>query len=112
MEVSSHALALSRVDGIEFDVAAFLNLGRDHLDFHRDLDDYFEAKATLFEPGRAAASVVWVDDPKGEVFYAAKAAGMPTTVAVLPSASSTSISSPRRTSVRARKAPGPDRSST
>ena len=65
VEVSSHALALSRVDGIEFDVAAFLNLGRDHLDFHRDLDDYFEAKAALFEPGRAAASVVWVDDPKG-----------------------------------------------
>ena len=65
LEVSSHALALSRVDGIEFDVAGFLNLGRDHLDFHRDLDEYFEAKARLFAPGRARASVVWIDDPKG-----------------------------------------------
>ncbi|WP_297107062.1 UDP-N-acetylmuramoyl-L-alanyl-D-glutamate--2,6-diaminopimelate ligase [Tessaracoccus sp.] len=65
LEVSSHALALSRVDGIAFDVAAFLNLGRDHLDFHRDLDDYFAAKARLFEPGRAAVSVFWTDDPRG-----------------------------------------------
>ncbi len=65
LEVSSHALALSRVDGISFDVAGFLNLGRDHLDFHRDLDDYFEAKARLFEPGRAATSVIWTDDPRG-----------------------------------------------
>ncbi|HJE52589.1 MAG TPA: UDP-N-acetylmuramoyl-L-alanyl-D-glutamate--2,6-diaminopimelate ligase [Tessaracoccus flavescens] len=65
VEVSSHAMALSRVDGIEFDVVGFLNLGRDHLDFHSDLEDYFEAKAKLFEPGRAAASVVWVDDPRG-----------------------------------------------
>ncbi|MFT3887271.1 MAG: UDP-N-acetylmuramoyl-L-alanyl-D-glutamate--2,6-diaminopimelate ligase [Arachnia sp.] len=65
LEVSSHALALARVDGIAFDVVGFLNLGRDHLDFHRDLDDYFAAKARLFEPGRAAVSVLWVDDPRG-----------------------------------------------
>ena len=65
LEVSSHAMALSRVDGIEFDVAGFLNLGRDHLDFHASLEDYFEAKAALFAPGRAKASVVWIDDPKG-----------------------------------------------
>ncbi|MHA6512237.1 UDP-N-acetylmuramoyl-L-alanyl-D-glutamate--2,6-diaminopimelate ligase [Tessaracoccus sp. Z1128] len=65
LEVSSHALALGRVDGMAFDVVGFLNLGRDHLDFHRDLDDYFEAKARLFAPGRAAASVVWIDDPRG-----------------------------------------------
>ncbi len=65
LEVSSHAMALSRVDGIEFDVAGFLNLGRDHLDFHPSLEDYFEAKAALFAPGRAKASVVWIDDPKG-----------------------------------------------
>ncbi|MGA4669702.1 UDP-N-acetylmuramoyl-L-alanyl-D-glutamate--2,6-diaminopimelate ligase [Propionibacteriaceae bacterium Y1923] len=48
MEVSSHALALSRVAGTRFAVAGFTMLGRDHLDFHRDLDDYFATKATLF----------------------------------------------------------------
>ena len=53
MEVSSHALVLGRVDGVVFDVATFLNLGRDHLDFHADLDDYFAAKAGLFTPERA-----------------------------------------------------------
>lgn len=65
LEVSSHALALQRVEGIGFDVVGFLNLGRDHLDFHTDLDDYFEAKARLFEPGRSRASVVWIDDARG-----------------------------------------------
>ena len=50
MEVSSHALALHRVDGTSFDVVAFSNLSQDHLDFHADLDDYFEAKARLFTP--------------------------------------------------------------
>ena len=48
MEVSSHALAQGRADGIAWDAAVFTNLGRDHLDFHRDEDDYFEAKARLF----------------------------------------------------------------
>ena len=65
LEVSSHALALHRADAIDFDVVGFLNLGRDHLDFHSDLEDYFEAKARLFEPGRSAVSVVWVDDERG-----------------------------------------------
>lgn len=65
LEVSSHALALRRVDGIVFDVAGFINLGRDHLDFHRDLDEYFEAKAELFAPGRCRVAVVNVDDPRG-----------------------------------------------
>ena len=46
MEVSSHALALGRADAILFDVAAFTNLGRDHLDFHGDEEAYFEAKAS------------------------------------------------------------------
>ena len=50
MEVSSHALALGRVDGIFYDVALFTNLSQDHLDFHPDLDDYFAAKARLFTP--------------------------------------------------------------
>ena len=64
MEVSSHALALGRVAGTRFAVAGFTNLSQDHLDFHRDLDDYFEAKATLFD-GRARRGVVCVDDEWG-----------------------------------------------
>ena len=48
MEVSSHALAQDRTDGIPWDAAIFTNLGRDHLDFHRDPDDYLRAKARLF----------------------------------------------------------------
>jgi UDP-N-acetylmuramoyl-L-alanyl-D-glutamate--2,6-diaminopimelate ligase len=48
MEVSSHALALGRVSGIEFDSAIFTNLTRDHLDFHKDMEDYFAAKLKLF----------------------------------------------------------------
>lgn len=64
MEVSSHALALNRVDGTEFALAAFTNLSHDHLDFHPDLHAYFEAKARLFD-GRAARHVVVVDDEWG-----------------------------------------------
>ena len=48
MECSSHALVLERLAGCAFDVAVFLNLSHEHLDFHRDMDDYFEAKARLF----------------------------------------------------------------
>lgn len=65
MEVSSHALVLGRVDGVVFDVAVFLNLGRDHLDFHRDLADYYAAKASLFTPERARLGLVNVDDEHG-----------------------------------------------
>ncbi len=65
MEVSSHALVQGRVDGVMFDVAVFLNLGRDHLDFHADLEDYFAAKASLFTPARARRAVVNVDDAHG-----------------------------------------------
>jgi UDP-N-acetylmuramoyl-L-alanyl-D-glutamate--2,6-diaminopimelate ligase len=65
MEVSSHALVLGRVDGVVFDVATFLNLGRDHLDFHADVDDYFAAKASLFTPERAALGLTNVDDEFG-----------------------------------------------
>jgi UDP-N-acetylmuramoyl-L-alanyl-D-glutamate--2,6-diaminopimelate ligase len=65
MEVSSHALVLGRVDGVVFDVATFLNLGRDHLDFHADLDDYFAAKAGLFTPERARVGLTNVDDEFG-----------------------------------------------
>ncbi|NJM96674.1 MAG: UDP-N-acetylmuramoyl-L-alanyl-D-glutamate--2,6-diaminopimelate ligase [Phormidesmis sp. RL_2_1] len=50
MEISSHALAQHRAWGIPFEVAVFTNLTQDHLDYHKDLDDYFEAKALLFGP--------------------------------------------------------------
>jgi UDP-N-acetylmuramoyl-L-alanyl-D-glutamate--2,6-diaminopimelate ligase len=64
MEVSSHAMAMRRADGIEFEVAAFTNLSQDHLDFHTDMDDYFAAKARLFD-GRARTPVVIIDDKWG-----------------------------------------------
>lgn len=65
MEVSSHALVMGRVDGVRFDVAVFTNLGRDHLDFHADVEDYFQAKALLFTPEHAARGLVCVDDEHG-----------------------------------------------
>lgn len=65
MEVSSHALALGRVDGITYDVAGFTNLSQDHLDFHGDLESYYRAKACLFTPAHARAGVVLVDDAWG-----------------------------------------------
>lgn len=68
MEVSSHALALSRVDGIVFDMVGFTNLSQDHLDFHETLDEYFAAKVTLFTPERARRGVVVVDGPWGRRF--------------------------------------------
>jgi UDP-N-acetylmuramoyl-L-alanyl-D-glutamate--2,6-diaminopimelate ligase len=65
MEVSSHALTLHRVDGMRFDVVAFTNLSQDHLDFHRSMEDYYMAKASLFTPERAVRAVVCVDDEWG-----------------------------------------------
>jgi UDP-N-acetylmuramoyl-L-alanyl-D-glutamate--2,6-diaminopimelate ligase len=65
MEVSSHALAMGRVDGTTYDVALFTNLSEDHLDFHADLEEYFQVKATLFTPLRSRRGVVDVDDAHG-----------------------------------------------
>jgi UDP-N-acetylmuramoyl-L-alanyl-D-glutamate--2,6-diaminopimelate ligase len=65
MEVSSHALVMGRVDGVVFDVAVFTNLGRDHLDFHADVEEYYQAKASLFTPQRARLGLVNVDDAHG-----------------------------------------------
>ncbi|MEM7434596.1 MAG: UDP-N-acetylmuramoyl-L-alanyl-D-glutamate--2,6-diaminopimelate ligase [Myxococcota bacterium] len=65
LEVSSHGLALHRVDGVEFAVAAFTNLSRDHLDFHGTFEAYGRAKARLFTDLTPRVSVVHVDDPFG-----------------------------------------------
>ena len=65
MEVSSHALVQSRVEGIHFDVVVFTNLSHDHLDYHGTMEDYFEAKALLFTPSHALRGVVHADDPWG-----------------------------------------------
>jgi len=65
MEVSSHALAQARVDAVHFRVAAFTNLTQDHLEFHRSMEAYGEAKARLFLDLSPATSVVNVDDPFG-----------------------------------------------
>jgi UDP-N-acetylmuramoyl-L-alanyl-D-glutamate--2,6-diaminopimelate ligase len=71
MEVSSHALDQQRVTGVHFKVAGFTNLTHDHLDYHKSLDTYFEAKARLFSEtlrrsrARGRMAVVNVDDPKG-----------------------------------------------
>ena len=75
MEVSSHALALGRVGGARFAVAAFLNLSRDHLDFHESLESYFEAKAALFDSLRSSGvAVLPADDPFGPRIAARTAA--------------------------------------
>ncbi len=71
MEVSSHALAQQRVRGVDFDVGVFTNLSRDHLDYHKDMEEYFSAKASLFtdylcaSSKRRKAAVIYGDDPRG-----------------------------------------------
>jgi UDP-N-acetylmuramoyl-L-alanyl-D-glutamate--2,6-diaminopimelate ligase len=66
LEVSSHALALERVEGCFFDVAVFTNLTRDHLDFHGDMEAYYKAKKRLFDLRKPGAfGVVNADDPYG-----------------------------------------------
>ncbi|MER7948314.1 UDP-N-acetylmuramoyl-L-alanyl-D-glutamate--2,6-diaminopimelate ligase [Streptomyces sp. NPDC096079] len=65
MEVSSHALVLGRVDGCVFDVAVFNNLSPEHMEFHSDMEDYFQAKAGLFTPQRSRLGVVNLDDAYG-----------------------------------------------
>ncbi|OGR87696.1 MAG: UDP-N-acetylmuramoyl-L-alanyl-D-glutamate--2,6-diaminopimelate ligase [Elusimicrobia bacterium RIFCSPLOWO2_01_FULL_60_11] len=67
MEVSSHALDLGRVDALKFHGAVFTNLTQDHLDFHKTMENYFEAKAKLFRKVPPDGfCVVNVDDPYGE----------------------------------------------
>lgn len=66
LEVSSHALAQRRVEGLDFAVAAFTNLSHDHLDYHGSMEEYFNAKARLFGTEHARRAVIWIDDPYGE----------------------------------------------
>jgi UDP-N-acetylmuramoyl-L-alanyl-D-glutamate--2,6-diaminopimelate ligase len=68
MEVSSHGLELHRVAGLHFDWAIFINLSQDHLDFHKDMETYFQAKAQLFYPPLTSngAAIVNADDAYGQ----------------------------------------------
>ncbi len=68
MEVSSHALALSKVDDVEFEGAVFTNLTSDHMDFHKDTEDYFAAKKKLFTLAKGPAAVN-LDDEYGRRLY-------------------------------------------
>ena len=70
MEVSSHSLVMHRVDGIEFDVAIFTNLNHEHLDFHKTMDAYRQAKGLLFRKLKAKGSsgVINMDDPNWRYF--------------------------------------------
>ena len=76
MEVSSHALVQHRVDAVRFAAAVFTNLSQDHLDFHGTEEEYFAAKASLFEPERAAVGVINADDRWGRRLL--EAAHLPT----------------------------------
>jgi len=81
MEVSSHALALHRVDGIRFSAGVFTNLTRDHLDFHGDMESYFAAKRRLFDVLlQGAPAVINLDDPRGNTLVAG--AARPVTYAI------------------------------
>ncbi|MEO8603863.1 MAG: UDP-N-acetylmuramoyl-L-alanyl-D-glutamate--2,6-diaminopimelate ligase [bacterium] len=80
MEVSSHALALHRVDEVAFDVAVFTNLSHDHLNFHADLDDYRRAKGRLFAElgrgGKRGTAVINVDDAHAAYFIGVNAGAL------------------------------------
>ncbi len=65
MEVSSHSLAQHRVNGIVFDIAVLTNIGRDHLDYHGDMQSYREAKKALFFKPQLRAAVINADDEFG-----------------------------------------------
>jgi UDP-N-acetylmuramoyl-L-alanyl-D-glutamate--2,6-diaminopimelate ligase len=68
MEVSSHSLVLHRVDGVQFDFAVLTNFSIDHLDFHKSMERYLEAKISLFRDRRPRRAIVNVDDPMAHHF--------------------------------------------
>ncbi len=75
MEASSHALVQERVRGLAFDIGVFTNLSRDHLDYHRDMDDYFLAKSRLFtdylslSPKARKAAVIFGEDARAPQLF-------------------------------------------
>jgi UDP-N-acetylmuramoyl-L-alanyl-D-glutamate--2,6-diaminopimelate ligase len=69
MEVSSHALNQNRVDAIEFDVAVFTNLSRDHLDYHKSMENYAQAKRKLFFMDSVRSAIVNIDDKVGRSLF-------------------------------------------
>jgi UDP-N-acetylmuramoyl-L-alanyl-D-glutamate--2,6-diaminopimelate ligase len=76
LEVTSHALALHRVESLHFAAAAFTNLSQDHLDFHSGMEDYFAAKRSLFVPERIDRGAINVDDSYGRVIKESAAVEM------------------------------------
>jgi UDP-N-acetylmuramoyl-L-alanyl-D-glutamate--2,6-diaminopimelate ligase len=76
LEVTSHALSLHRVETLFFEAAAFTNLTQDHLDFHAGMEDYFEAKRSLFVPGRVGHGAINVDDAYGRTIMESAAVDM------------------------------------
>ena len=65
IEVSSHGLALGRLGGVRFRAALFTNLTQDHLDFHEDMESYYQAKASLFVPAFTPLGIITIDDDHG-----------------------------------------------
>lgn len=76
MEVSSHALAQSRINGVDFDIAVLTNIGRDHLDYHGDLETYRATKLSFFQLAGLKHIVVNLDDPAGREIYKLKHDGV------------------------------------
>ena len=69
MEVSSHSIALGRINGMEFDTVAFTNLSREHLDFHGNMENYFAVKSKLFKEFVSQRKIVNIDDEYGKRLY-------------------------------------------
>lgn len=83
MEVSSHAVSYRRIEGLRFAVAGFTNLTQDHLDMHGSMEEYFQAKAGLFEPGRTDHAVLTLDGGEGPRWGVAMARAVPVPVTTL-----------------------------
>jgi UDP-N-acetylmuramoyl-L-alanyl-D-glutamate--2,6-diaminopimelate ligase len=103
MEVSSHALAQERVDGVGFEVVAFSNLTQDHLDFHGSMEAYFQAKARLFFELLPSHAVVNVDDPAGQRLAERLRAAVPSQTTVTSVSSQGKDAEVRALSITARR---------